>query len=176
METDQAVAIAASGVEQAASAAAQKAMAVVLSQNTAISRGFEIMFNSFFWGNVVPMLMFACWIVGQWWMLVQAQKNDPTFRAVDFLRDEPRGKASAKRFRTNGTWILHSLLIVILTIQKSEILSYMLVFYAVIWAGTPIAEKWLDVVVLRGATPPPAPPPPDPQPAVKTTTTTEVQQ
>lgn len=170
MDNDKAAAIAASGVEQAASA-----VSAVLAQNTAISRGFEIMFNAFFWGNVVPMLMFAGWIIGQWWMLVQAQKNDPTFRAVDFLRDEPRGKASARRFRTNGTWILHSLLIVILTIQRSDILSLMLVFYAVIWAGTPIAEKWLDVVVLRGAAPPPPPaPPPVEVPAVTTTTTTEV--
>lgn len=160
---------------EAAELTAQAASAVVTTAS-AISRGVGIAFSEFVWGNVVPMLMFAGWILGQWWMLVQAQKNDPTFRAVDFLRDEPKGKASARRFRTNGTWILHSLLIVILTVQRSEILSVMLVFYAVIWAGTPIAEKWLDVVVLRGAAPPPAPPPPaDPPPAVKTTLTTEVQ-
>lgn len=73
---------------EAAELTAQAASAVVTTAS-AISRGVGIAFSEFV-GNVVPMLMFAGWILGQWWMLVQAQKNDPTFRAVDFLRDEPK--------------------------------------------------------------------------------------
>lgn len=155
-------------VEQAASAAS-----AVLREAQNLSNGVSLLFSAFVWGNIVPMLMFMGWVWGMWWMLASAQRNDATFKANDILRDEKHGKASSKQFITIGTWVLHSLLMVLAAINRATNLEQMMWFYGGLWSGAAVVMRFIDV---WGGKPtqyvPPAPAPE--QPAVTTTTTTEV--
>jgi len=115
----------------------------------ALTRGVGILFNEFLWGNIVPLLMFAGWVVGLWWMLASAQRNDETFRANEILRDEKGGKVSSKRFITVGTWVLHSMNMVLATINKATGLEQMLWFYGVLWSGTAVAMRAVELFAAR---------------------------
>ena len=158
-------------VQQAASAAS-----AVLDKAEHLSSGVSLLFSAFVWGNIVPMLMFVGWVWGMWWMLAAAQRNDPTFKANDILRDEKHGKASNKQFIALGTWVLHSLLMVLAAINRATNIEQMIWFYGGLWSGAAVVLKFIDV---WGGRPtqyvPPAPrPPPDPPAPPSVTTTTEV--
>jgi nitrogen fixation-related uncharacterized protein len=141
-------------VEQAASAAS-----AVLVTAERLSNGVSLLFSAFVWGNVVPMLLFMGWVWGMWWMLAAAQRNDPTFKANDILRDEKHGKASNKQFIALGTWVLHSLLMVLAAINRAPNIEQMLWFYGGLWSGAAVVLKFIDVWGGRASQYVPPPPP-----------------
>jgi hypothetical protein len=71
--------------------------------------------NSFAWARLLPLLSFVVGGLMLYWMLAKAQRADPTFRAIDFLRDES-GKPSWKRLIGTAAFGVHSWVIYIRTV------------------------------------------------------------
>lgn len=114
------------------------------------------LFDAFAWQRLMPLLMLLLIGFLLYWMLAKAQRMDPTFKAVDFLREAPGGKASFKRLTGMGCFIVHSWYICWVTVGEKATWNDV-ALYCVTWSGSMVLLQWLG---LRAAnSPQPAPPP-----------------
>lgn len=107
------------------------------------------LFNAFAWAKMVPVLAFGFGAVMVYWMLAKAQRADPDFRAIDFMRDDS-GKPSWKRLVGTCAFIVHSILIWLQQIDGSMTWNDM-ALYALTWSGSVVLIEGLRI--MRGVPP-----------------------
>lgn len=122
--------------------------------------------NVFAWSRVLPLFTFVVGGLFLYWVLAKAQRADPTFRAIDFLRDES-GKPSWKRLIGTAAFGVHSWVIYIRTVNDKVTFEEQ-VLYVLTWSSSVVLLEGLRI--FKGS---PGQAPPE-QPTVTTTTTTEV--
>lgn len=123
--------------------------------------------NSFAWARLLPLLSFVVGGLMLYWMLAKAQRADPSFRAIDFLRDES-GKPSWKRLIGTAAFGVHSWVIYIRTVTDKVTFEEQ-ALYVLTWSSSVVLIEAMRI--FKGA---PAGPDPSPPATVTTTTTTEV--
>lgn len=115
------------------------------------------LFNAFTWQRLLPLLTMLVLALVLYWMLAKGQRSDPTFRAVDFLREDT-GKASWKRLTGTGCFVVHSWYVYMVTVAGTATWND-LALYVLTWSGSVVLLE--GIRMMRGA--PPAPPPKEPE-------------
>lgn len=113
------------------------------------------LFGVFTWGRILPLVTLVVCALLLYWMLAKAQRSDPSFKAVDFLR-ETDGKASWKRLTGTGCFVVHSWYLYVVTVTGKATWNDV-ALYVLTWSGSVVLLEGLRI--FRG-TPPAAPTPP----------------
>lgn len=119
----------------------------------ALIGGLGTLFNAFFWDRAFPVLTFTIVVCALYWMLAKAQRADPTFKAMDFLREAPGGKPSLKALCTAWALVFTTLVLLVrMTMDQFHINE--LYFYGALWSGSPLIAEALAIWKQRVSIPP----------------------
>lgn len=103
----------------------------------------SVMFSAFAWERLLPVLTLVVIIFALYWMLSKAQRADPSFRAIDFLRDEC-SKPSWKRLIGTMAFGVHSWVVYIRTVTD-KVTFEELVLYALTWSSSVVLIEGMRI-------------------------------
>jgi hypothetical protein len=101
------------------------------------------LFSAFAWSRLLPLLSFVIGGLLVYWMMAKAQRADPTFQAIDFLRDETT-KPSWKRLIGTMAFGVHSWVVYIRTVTD-KITFEELVLYALTWSSSVVLIEGMRI-------------------------------
>lgn len=101
------------------------------------------LFSTFAWSRLLPLISLVICLLAFYWMMAKAQRADPTFRAIDFLRDE-NNKPSWKRIIGTGAFGVHSWVVYIRTVND-KITFEELVLYALTWSSSVVLIEGMRI-------------------------------